>query len=163
MFSTRSPACASGRLDEILKVLTYEIEEVTMRIHSTPSLFDRFFDEAFAHAPVARPFRPALDLIEYSDRYEVVADLPGVDQTAVEVEFIEGALHIRGERACDTHGEEARAYRRERAAGSFERSIGFRDDVEVDAIEASFRDGVLRVRVPKSEKNKPRQIPVTVN
>ena len=97
-----------------------------MRIHSTPSLFDRFFDETFAHAPVARPFRPALDLVEYPDRYEVVADLPGVDQKAVEVEFIEGTLHIRGERACEPEGEQARAYRRERTAGSFERSIGFR-------------------------------------
>ena len=70
-----------------------------MRIHTVPSLFDRFFDEAFAPAPVARPFRPALDLIEYPDRYEVVADLPGIDQKEVEVEFIEGVLHVRGERS----------------------------------------------------------------
>jgi len=140
-----------------------ETKEVTMRIHTVPSLFDRFFDEAFAPAPVARPFRPALDLIEYPDRYEVVADLPGVDQKAVEVEFIEGVLHLRGDRVADALPEEARGYRRERATGKFARAIGFRDDVEVDGIDASFRDGVLRVNVPKSERNKPRQIPVTVN
>ncbi len=134
-----------------------------MRIHTAPSLFDRFFDEALSPAPVARPFRPALDLIEYPDRYEVVADLPGVDQKEVEVEFIEGVLHVRGERTGDTLSDEARAFRRERAAGKFARSIGFRDDIEVDGIDASFRDGVLRVNVPKSERNKPRQIPVTVN
>jgi HSP20 family protein len=112
---------------------------------------------------VARPFRPALDLIEYPDRYEVVADLPGVDQKGVEVEFIEGVLHVRGERAGDTLSDEAKAYRRERATGKFARSIGFRDDIEVDGIDASFQEGVLRVNVPKSERNKPRQIPVTVN
>jgi len=134
-----------------------------MRIHTVPRLFDRFFDEAFSPAPVARPFRPALDLIEYPDRYEVVADLPGVDQKEVEVEFIEGVLHVRGERAGGTLPDGARAYRRERAAGKFERSIGFRDDVEVDAIDASFSDGVLRVKIPKSERNKPRQIPVMPN
>jgi HSP20 family protein len=134
-----------------------------MRIHTVPSLFDRFFDEAFDPAPVARPFRPALDLIEYPDRYEVVADLPGVDQKTVEVEFIEGVLHLRGERAPDSLADDARAHRRERATGEFRRSIGFRDDVEVDAIDASFRDGVLRVNVPKSERNRPRQIPITVN
>ena len=134
-----------------------------MRIHTVPSLFDRFFDEALSPAPVARPFRPALDLIEYPDRYEVVADLPGVDQKEVEVEFIEGVLHVRGERTGDTLSDEARAFRRERAAGKFARSIGFRDDIDVDGIDASFRDGVLRVNVPKSERNKPRQIPVTVN
>ena len=85
-----------------------------MRNHTVPSLFDRFFDEALSPAPVARPFRPALDLIEYPDRYEVVADLPGVDQKEVEVEFIEGVLHVRGERAGDTLSDEARAFRRER-------------------------------------------------
>jgi HSP20 family protein len=134
-----------------------------MRIHTVPNLFDRFFDEAFAPAPVARPFRPALDLIEYPDRYEVVADLPGVDQKEVEVEFIEGVLHVRGERAGGSLADGARAHRRERAAGKFQRSIGFRDDVEVDAIDASVRDGVLRVKIPKSERNKPRQIPVMPN
>ena len=134
-----------------------------MRIHTVPSLFDRFVDEALSPAPVARPFRPALDLIEYPDRYEVVADLPGVDQKGVEVEFIEGVLHVRGERAGDTLFDQAKAYRRERATGKFARSIGFRDDIEVDGIDASFQEGVLRVKVPKSERNKPRQIPVTVN
>jgi HSP20 family protein len=144
-------------------VLIYENEEVTMRIHTAPSLFDRFFDEAFAPAPVARPFRPALDLIEYPDRYEVVADLPGVDQKEVEVEFIEDVLHIRGERAADALPDEARAFRRERASGRFARSVGFRDDIDVDGIDASFRDGVLRVNIPKSERSRPRQIPVIVN
>ena len=134
-----------------------------MRIHTVPSLFDRFFDEAFAPAPVARPFRPLLDLIEYPDRYEVVADLPGVGQEEVDVEFIEGVLYIRGERAADALPDEARALRRERASGKFARSIGFRDDIDVDGIDASFRDGVLRVNVPKSERSKPRQIPITVN
>jgi len=134
-----------------------------MRIHTAPSLFDRFFEEALSPAPVARPFRPALDLIEYPDRYEVVADLPGVDQKEVEVEFIEGVLHLRGERARDVLSDEARTYRRERTVGKFARSIAFRDDIDVDGIDASFHDGVLRVNVPKSEKNKPRQIPVTVN
>ena len=134
-----------------------------MRIHTVPSLFDRFVDEALSPAPVARPFRPALDLIEYPDRYEVVADLPGVDQKEVEVEFIEGVLHVRGERSGETLSDDARAYRRERVMGNFKRSIGFRDDIDVDGIDASFHDGVLRVKVPKSEKNKPRQTPVTVN
>jgi HSP20 family protein len=138
-------------------------KEVTMRIHTVPSLFDRFFDEALSPAPVARPFRPAFDVIEFPDRYEVVADLPGVNQKEVEVEFIEGVLHVRGERAGDTLPDEARLYRRERVTGKFARSIGFRDDIDVDGIDASFHEGVLRVNVPKSEKNKPRQIPVMVN
>ena len=134
-----------------------------MRIHTVPSLFDRFFEEAFDPATVARPFRPAIDLIEYPDRYEVVADLPGVDQKEVEVEFIEGVLHVRGERSAENLPEDARGHRRERATGKFKRAIGFREDIDVDGISASFRDGVLRVKIPKGERNRPRQIPVTVN
>jgi HSP20 family protein len=140
-----------------------DAKEVTMRIHTAPSLFDRFFEEALSPAPVARPFRPALDLLEYPDRYEVVADLPGVDQKEVEVEFVEGVLHLRGERAEPALSDGARAHRLERSAGKFSRSIRFRDDVDVDGIDASFHYGVLRVNIPKSERNKPRQIPVTVN
>jgi HSP20 family protein len=139
------------------------IEEVTMRIHTVPSLFDRFFDEALSPEPVTRPFRPALDLIEHPDRYEVVVDLPGVGQKEVEVEFIEDVLHVRGERSGDSPSDEARVHRRERATGKFARSIGFREEIDVDGIDASFHHGVLRVKVPKSEKSKPRQIPVTVN
>jgi HSP20 family protein len=134
-----------------------------MRFQTLPSLFDRFFDETVLPAPVARGFRPALDLIEYPDRYEIVADLPGVEREEVEIEFIDGVLRVRGERTGDALPDEARVYRRERTSGKFSRSIGFRDDVEMDAIDASFRDGVLRVKLPKSEQKKPRQIPVRVN
>ncbi len=136
-----------------------------MRSQSLPSLLDRWFadfDET-PSAPVARTFRPALDLIEYPDRYEVVADMPGVVQENVEVEFTDGALQIRGERPSEAAPEEGRVFRQERASGKFGRSVVFRDDVDVEKIEASFSDGVLRVRIPKSEKSKPRQIPVAVH
>jgi len=138
----------------------------TTRIHQVPSLFDRWFEGAdvpFGYGAAERAFRPALDLVEFPDRYEVVADLPGVDEKSVQVEFTDGALQLRGERAVEATGEEGHVFRQERAAGKFGRSIAFGDDIDVEQIEASFRLGVLRVKVPKSARRQPRQIQVAVH
>ena len=137
-----------------------------MRNQSVPALFDRFFGEL--EAPLAvhtgvRTFQPTLDLVETADHYEVIADLPGVTREGVEVEFENGVLKIRGERAVSAAGDDLRWYRRERSEGKFARTIAFRDDVEVADIEATVTDGVLRVRLPKAERRKPRQIPVIVH
>ena len=134
-----------------------------MRIHTVPGLFERWFaDLDELGAETARAFRPAVDVLEFAEHYEVVADLPGIEQKSIEVEFTEGAIQIRGERV-EALPDEARVYRKERPVGKFGRSIGFGNDVDSEGIEASFKDGVLRVRVPKSARNKPRQIPVSVH
>jgi HSP20 family protein len=133
-----------------------------MRTHPLPGLFDRWLAEARMEG-VERSFAPVLDLAEHAEHYEIVVDLPGVAQDDVEVEFKDGALRIRGERPAEPTAENARTLRRERASGRFARTIAFQEDVDVEHIEASFRDGVLRVRVPKSERSRPRQIPVTVH
>ena len=137
-----------------------------MRTHTLPSLLDRWLagvEEGLPARTLVRTFQPSLDLVEHSERYEVVVDIPGVDQKDVTVEFAEGALQIRGERLAPEPPEEARVLRRERSAGRFGRSVVFRDEVDVARIEATFRDGVLRVSVPKSEKTRPRQSPVAVH
>jgi len=137
----------------------------TTHIHHVPSLFDRWFEGVGAPLGVTaaeRAFRPTVDLVEYPDRYEVVADLPGVEEKSVQVEFTDGALQLRGER-LEEASEEGRVFRQERATGKFGRSIAFGDDIDVEHIEASFRLGVLRVKVPKSARRQPRQIQVAVH
>ncbi|MAE94910.1 MAG: heat-shock protein Hsp20 [Deltaproteobacteria bacterium] len=132
---------------------------------AVPTLFDRLIQDDGASLrgrSAGQAFTPALDLFEYSDRYEVAVDLPGVDQSKVDVAFKEGTLTIRGERAARAP-EDGRLLRSERSAGRFGRSVVFREEVAVDEIGASFRDGVLTVTVPKTERRKPRQIPVAVH
>jgi len=134
-----------------------------MAIESVPTLFDRWLNEwdaVLARDEVARPLRPALDLYEHPDRYELVVDLPGWTAKDVEVQFEGGALHLRGARAAEPIPEGARVYRRQRVAGRFHQSIQLGDQIDVDGIEARFQDGVLRVSVPKNEQTRPRQIPV---
>ena len=131
-----------------------------------PSLFDRYvadFESAGPGPGQSRSFPVALDLVETPEHYEVVADLPGVSEDQVEVVFNDGVLELRGERAAPEAAEGAQQLRRERSAGVFSRRVAFRDDVEVDRIEAKFHAGVLRVTVPKIEKRQPRQIRVAVH
>lgn len=138
-----------------------------MRHQSIPVLSDRFFSDLerpLAAHTGARTAQPSIDLIEAADHFEVIADLPGVTREQVEVEFEDGVLTLRGERPeAEETDEDARWFRRERRSGAFARAVAFREEVEVAAIEASVKDGVLRVRIPKAERRKPRQVPVTVN
>ncbi len=135
-----------------------------MRLHPVPTLFDRLFDEPrFAAAAPSASFHPVVDVVETQSGYEVTADLPGVASDAVGIEFADGVLEIRGERDATSPSEDARIVRSERPSGSFRRRFRFSEEVDVDAIEATVKDGVLHVSIPKSEKARARQIPLTVN
>jgi HSP20 family protein len=102
---------------------------------------------------------PALNIAEDGDTYVVEAELPGLTLDAVEVFVANDELTIRGTRTIETP-ENARTLRRERAAGAFERTITLPGAVETDAVEASLRDGVLTVRLPKAASLRPRRIEI---
>ena len=130
---------------------------------TNPTLFDRFFAElgpALAPRPAAA--QPAVDLLAFEDRIELEADLPGLSRADVDLEYRDGALTIRAERALDVP-EDGRVVRRERSDGCFSRSFDLGDEVDVDGIQATMKDGVLRIVLPRSERLRPRQIEVTVN
>jgi HSP20 family protein len=134
-----------------------------MALTTAPTLFDRFFvdfDRAFV--PRAGSARPPMDVVAYEDRLELVADLPGLSRDDVDLEVADGVLTVRADRALEVP-EQGRVVRRERSARTFSRSFALGDEVDVDAIGATMRDGVLRITLPKSERAKPRQIEVAVN
>lgn len=134
-----------------------------MALSNAPTLFDRFFaDFDAAFAPRAAAARPAVDLVAYADRVELVADLPGLAREDVELQYEDGVLTIRAERTLDVP-EDGRVVRRERSARTFSRSFALGEDVDVDGIQATMKDGVLRITLPKSERARPRQIEVAVN
>lgn len=134
-----------------------------MALSTTPTLFDRFFvDLDHAFVPRAASARPAMDLIAYEDRVELVADLPGLSRDDVDLQVADGVLTVRAERPLEIP-ENGRVLRRERSARTFSRSFALGDEVDVEAIGATMRDGVLRITLPKCERAKPRQIEVAVN
>lgn len=101
---------------------------------------------------------PPLDVSEDEDGYLVSVSLPGFKPDDVEVTVDRGTLTIRGELRRDEEIKDEAYLYRERSFGRFARSITLPDQVQADAAEASFQDGVLRLRLPKAEELKPRRI-----
>jgi len=103
---------------------------------------------------------PAVDITERKDAYLVTAELPGVGTADLEVTFQDGLLTIQGERhpAGDAAGE--KVHRAERCYGAFSRSINLPSHVQADKIEATAKDGVLRILVPKAPEARAKRIQV---
>src|SRR5579871_2814561 len=105
----------------------------------------------------ASGFLPALDVYESAERYELRLDVPGVAKENLNIHLENDTLTIRGTRQSATEGRA----RSERWSGTFERTLSLPDGVDATRIDASVKDGVLTVFLPKGEKAKPRQITIT--
>ena len=92
---------------------------------------------------------PAVDVVEKDTGYEITAELPGMDENNVELKVSGGALTIRGEKQEEKEEKKKGYYHSERRFGSFERSFRIPEGVDVDKIEANFKNGVLAVTLPK--------------
>jgi HSP20 family protein len=124
----------------------------------------RLFNRATGDTPGGEPgwgaWVPSLDIHESPEAYTVYAELPGVKPDQVDVTVNEGTLAIRGERKFYEAQNEENFHRVERRFGSFQRTIALPQAVKADSIEASFKDGILTVTIPKAETAKPRRIEV---
>ncbi len=93
---------------------------------------------------------PAVDVAETEKAYEITAELPGMDEKNVEVKFADGVLTVKGEKREEKEEKKKDYYLSERSFGSFQRAFQVPDGVDADKIEASFKNGVLTVTMPKS-------------
>ncbi|HSL99279.1 MAG TPA: Hsp20/alpha crystallin family protein [Candidatus Limnocylindria bacterium] len=105
---------------------------------------------------------PAVDIYENNDFVVVKAELPGVEKDRISVEVKEGILTLRGERGFDKELKEESYHRIERSYGSFQRSFSLPVSVDQEKVTARFQDGVLEVKLPKKDQEKPKQIEVDV-
>ncbi|MCY3917917.1 MAG: Hsp20/alpha crystallin family protein [Chloroflexi bacterium] len=108
----------------------------------------------------ARGFGLALDVEEKADAYIVRANLPGVSQDDISVNIHEDVLSVSAETAAENRDENSKTLIRERRFGRFSRSLRFPTNVDGDAVEASYENGLLSITLPKADHVKPRQIPV---
>lgn len=93
---------------------------------------------------------PAVDIAETAQGYEITAELPGIDEKNVEVKYANGTLTIKGEKKDDRQEKQENYYLSERNYGAFQRAFRVPDGVDPDKVEASFRNGVLTVKLPKT-------------
>ena len=130
--------------------------------HRMNSLFDDFF------APVDRKdddgllwnWNPAVDIYENDNNIVIKAELPGIDKKDLVLDVKDQRLTLKGERTAENEVKEDSYYRRERAYGCFERSFALPAEVDADQIKADYKDGVLKVEIPKPAKPKAKQITV---
>ncbi len=102
-----------------------------------------------------------LDVVEDEDFFLVKASLPGIKPENVEVTFNKGMLSIRGEVKDESETTKGQYHLRERRFGAFSRTISLPSSVKADDIQASYEDGVLLLKMPKSEEVKPKRIQIS--
>ena len=109
-----------------------------------------------------RVFRPDVDILEQSDAYLILADLPGVNEDAVDINLDKGVLSLDAavSQETDAASDTARPRYTEYLSGGYHREFRISDDIDVTAVSAKMRDGVLELRLPKSAKSQPRRISV---
>jgi len=115
-------------------------------------------DEALAVAEWA----PVVDIVEDENEYLIKAELPEVKKEDVKVTVQDDVLTISGERMFEKEEKGRKYHRMERAYGSFARSFTLPEDADGEKVAAEFKDGVLKVHLPKSEQAKPKSIEVKI-
>jgi len=126
---------------------------------------DRLFEAPLSSlTELSQPFSggwvPAIDLYEDRDNYVVKMELPGMKKEEIDISLHNGVLSITGERKDEEKHEDAETYRSERFFGRFQRSVTLPAVVEGDKVNASYKDGILTVTLPKAEEAKPKQITI---
>lgn len=130
-------------------------------------IFERFFGNA-AHgddsrdesAVVTSQWVPRVDIKEESERFLILADLPGIDPQEVEVLMDKGILSIKGERRSESAEQTERFSRIERRYGTFHRRFALPDTADAEGITARGHNGVLEIAIPKKPESTPRRIVV---
>jgi HSP20 family protein len=121
--------------------------------------FNRMVNRVFG-AGRQEGWMPSVDVYDEGDHIKVKADLPGIDPKQIEVDLQDNVLSIKGRREEERRVEQGGYYRVEREFGEFQRSVTLPTDVTTENVEASYDNGVLSVRIPKTEQKKPQRIEV---
>jgi HSP20 family protein len=130
--------------------------------------FSRVFDQLSntrgngGEAMTVADWVPTVDIAEDDKEYLIKVEIPEVDKKDVKVTVQEGMLTIQGERKKEREENGKRFHRMERVYGTFVRSFMLPENVAEDKVTAEFKDGMLMVHLPKTEKPKPKQVEVKV-
>lgn len=122
---------------------------------------DQFFNDLGSGAPEANGLMsPAIDVSEDGGMLRVTAELPGLEKKDIELQVKDGILTLRGEKKQEEESKDRNYHRIERRYGAFYRALALPDSVDSSKVEASFKNGVLTVTLPKREETRPRSIPI---
>ena len=125
---------------------------------------DRLWDSFLEGKPMRRAgeWLPSIDVSETKSDLVIKAELPGMDPKDIDISMNNGFLTIKGEKKHEREEKDENYHLVERSYGSFTRSVRLPKEVQSDKITASFKNGVLRVTLPKSEEAKKKEIKIKV-
>jgi HSP20 family protein len=114
------------------------------------------------YAPPAPVWSPAVDITESDAAFVVKMELPGVAKEDVRVTLEQNVLTVKGEKKQEKESKASDYHRVERSYGTFQRCFTLPSTVKADRVDASFRDGILNITLPKAEESRPKEIEVKV-
>lgn len=126
-------------------------------------LFRHFFDFVPTTFRGSSTFNPTVDIAETDTHLVVTAEVPGMTAEDFNVDVSGDVLTIRGEKKTETEETKAHYHRVERTYGSFCRSFTLPDYAKPEDIEASYKSGILTLKIPKEEKSLPKTVPIKVH
>lgn len=137
-------------------------------IMSVQDEMNRLFDEFFGRTPVRgeefeRMRSPNVDVSETNGSITVTAEVPGMTKEDIKVTVKDNILTLSGEKKQEKEEKDANYHRIERSYGSFCRSFELPTTVQFDKVKAGYKDGILKITLPKSEEVKPKEIPINIS
>ena len=143
--------------------VTRRATEPIPELYSSLHRLNRIMDEAqggWNGGTLASAWTPSCDVFEDKGNLKIILELPGVKLEDVKISLENQILTVHGEKKQVAEEKSERWHRYERSYGSFERTFTLPGTVDVDRIQATMEQGVLTLTLPKSEKARPREIPV---
>mgnify|MGYP001182188401 FL=1 len=162
---------------ESKSLTTQKPAEIMPRAQAMERLFERMIDDIWRRPfpSLLQPERwwpaetgsmirmPAVDVFEEKDDVVIKAEIPGLSKEDINVQVTDSTLTIKGEKKREEEVKEDDYYRCERSFGSFTRAVALPCDVKAEQVKASFKNGVLEVRMPKTEEAKKKAITVKID
>ncbi len=124
--------------------------------------FENLFRRIFPAGTETSAWKPAVELVDMNEEYLLTAELPGIDPADVDVTVEENILTLRGLKKEEHEEKEAKYHVFERVYGAFERSFTLPPSIDVEKIRAEFKNGVVKIHMPKTAKATGRRIEVAV-
>ena len=124
--------------------------------------WNSFFERGTLRSEEGGEWLPSLDVAETKNEIVVKAEVPGLEPKDIDISLSDGLLTIKGEKKQEREEKEENYHLVERSYGSFARSIRLPNEVQSDKINASYKNGVLKIVLPKSEEAKKKEIKIKV-
>jgi len=125
-------------------------------------MFDNFFSQSTSQDPLQRrnDWRPSVDILEHEDAIHLIAELPGVPKDKIKLATANGVLTLSGEKNTPEVKKSDCYHCSERFFGAFERKFSLPTNVDLNKIQADYHDGILKIKLPKTEEAKPKEISI---